>query len=161
MIEKEINLKINNYDWLVNYLDNLWVATKKKITFHYFNKKDSGFFTRIEERENWLFITLKSLINKDDPIKIRKEITTQIYNLEDFIEIFKSMWMTYSWKKSKIRTEYLIDSLILDLDDWYIGKFEEFIESRLEIEWNDINTILWFADKIKEFASITTEDLKK
>ncbi|MDD2486742.1 MAG: hypothetical protein PHS92_00010 [Candidatus Gracilibacteria bacterium] len=161
MIEKEVNLKINDYNGLVNYLNNLGVANKTRVAFHYFNKKDSGFFTRIEEKQDGLFITLKSLINKDEPVKIRKEITTQIYDLEAFIDIFQSMGMMYSGRKSKIRTEYIIDDLIIDLDDWYTEKFDEFIESRLEIEGTNVEKILGFADKIKGFASITTEDLKK
>jgi hypothetical protein len=51
--------------------------------------------------------------------------------------------------------------LIIDIDEWYTGKFEEFIEHRLEIEWDNVEKILWFADKVKKFASITTEELKK
>jgi hypothetical protein len=42
--------------------------------------------------------------------------------------------MNYSGRKSKIRIEYRIDGLIIDIDEWYTGKFEEFIEHRLEIE---------------------------
>lgn len=161
MIEKEINLRIKDFDGLIEYLNTLWIWEEKRITFHYFNKESADFYVRIEERQNWSFVTVKSFNKTDTAIKSRKEVTTPVNNIEDFIDIFQLMWMEYSWIKSKVRIEYLIGELKLDIDSWYVWRFEEFIESRLEIEWDDETKILEFADSISDYAERTNEDLKK
>jgi adenylate cyclase class IV len=161
MIEKEINLKINNFNWLLNYLNSIVLHIDSKIIFHYFNTEGVNYYIRLEEQDKWNFITIKTFNKWNDLVKTRTEITTNIHNIEDFIEILKIIWLEYSWVKSKIRYEYKIDNLIIDIDQWYLWKFEEYIESRCEIEWDNIDEILKFVDKIKMFTEITNDDLNK
>lgn len=158
-IEKELNFKVVDKEGLKNYLDincnPLWTI---KIGFDYFdNKMDPRMYARIERviAQDWwiekLYLTAKRKIKWEGLVTQRKEITIEIKDKQNIITLLEVLGLSYIDSKWKVRERYEFDGMNVDVDSWYDENFENYVESRIEIEWGEETSIIGFSKKIIQF----------
>lgn len=157
-IEKELNFKVIDKDGLKVYLDsNCKPLGTIKIGFDYFdNKMDPGMYARIErvidqDVGKKLYLTAKRKIECEGVVSKRKEITIEIKDKQNIITLLEVLGLSYIDSKWKIRERYEFEGMDVDVDSWYDENFENYVESRIEIEWEDEQKIIDFSKKLTQF----------
>lgn len=157
-IEKELNFRVVDRDWLKEHLTSnckpLWSI---KVYFDYFeNGSDPSMYARIE-RVVWqdgnetLYLTAKRRIKWEWIVSNRKEITVEIKDKENIVTLLEVLWLTYIDSKGKIRERYEFEGLDVDVDSRYDVNFENYVESRIEIEGENEDEIIAFSKSITPF----------
>lgn len=157
-IEKELNFKVINKEGLKTYLEaNCAALWTMKIWFDYFdNQADLSMYARIERvvwetGEEKLYLTAKRKIKGEGIVATRKEITIEIKDKQNIITLLEVLWLSYIDSKWKIRERYKYNDMDIDVDSWYDENFENYVESRIEIEGEDEEKIISFSKQLTTF----------
>ncbi len=170
--EKEIKLKVNNYESLINSLrkckaKNLGSAFERTIRFEKNNHglENEGLFLRVRSGFKNI-ITLKEKVENGN-VHERKEFETEIGNVEIVREIINKLGFSKEMIMEKYRSKYNLEKTELCIDELPFGLFVEIegnekdiFETVKKLGLNEDDKILvTYWDLFEEYKKNTGKDL--
>ena len=157
--EIEINRKVLDKEAILRFLGKLAVEKISYITMNYFGREDDkNFYVRIEEiRENsgkvepGVILTAKGNFTESDGVQKRTEASLSIKKdeKEKCITLLLLIGLKRRDIKSKVRHEFLVDGIIVTVDEWDNPELGD----RLEVEGADENTLKKFVAGIDRYLA--------
>jgi len=155
---KEVEIKIRNIDKedIIKKITDLGARKNfcGKVIDHRFDTPDrtlskQGKALRIRQKGNYVYINLKGKKDSSDNITGREELSLRVFGYRNAYRILTELGYVKIFELSKTRTEYKMEGVKFDIDE-YLG-----MEAILEIESDNNKTVQEYVDKL----GITKEDL--
>jgi predicted adenylyl cyclase CyaB len=149
MKEVEVKIKNINKDEIIKKIEELGakrIFTGKVIDFR-FDTPDRdlsrvGKALRIRQKGRYIFLNLKGKKRSQDNITGREEIGVKISNFWTMKRMLHELGYIKIFELAKYRTEYRLDDITFDIDE-YLG-----LEPILEIESHSYERVQEFIDKL-------------
>ncbi len=137
--EIEIKFKIENNNDIRNKLlelDGIPQEPYKQTTYGFFanNSIEKGIFPRIRDEHGKIIFTVKVKAKKKTDYFERKEYSMEILNIDDGVEIMKSMGYDHVRIFEKTREEWKFKEVEVVLDKLYFGTYIEIEGQKMKIE---------------------------
>ena len=149
MMEVEIKVRNINMPEMVEKVTDL--GAKKnfagKVIDHRYDTADrslskQGKALRIRQKGNYVYIHIKGKKNSSDNITGREEISLRVFGFKNASKILSELGYVKIFELSKFRTEYKMNGVKFDFDE-YVG-----MEPIMEIESDNNKTVQKYVDKL-------------